>query len=51
MERLTIDNINRVIDARVIKENAMAFYWKLKEYEDTGLTPDQIKELAKKLNN
>ncbi len=33
-----------VIDTREVKEQAMTFYWALKEYEDTGLTPKQLKE-------
>ena len=28
-----------VVDARVVKEQAMGIYWKLKAYEDTGLEP------------
>ena len=52
MERLTIPDEKieggerrRVIDSRKVKENAMAIYWALKKYEDTGLTPEQIREL------
>lgn len=52
MERLTIPDekieggVRRtVIDARKVKKNAMTIYWALKKYEDTGLTPDQIRKL------
>lgn len=31
-----------VVDARAVKEQAMTIYWRLKEYEDTGLTPTEI---------
>lgn len=55
MERLTIPDekieggVRRtVIDARKVKENAMTIYWALKKYEDTGLTPPQIMELAER---
>lgn len=50
MERLTtpdehIDGGTRrtVIDAREVKKHAMTLYWKLKKYEDTGITPEQLK--------
>lgn len=49
MERLTIPDekieggVRRtVIDSREVKKNAMAIYWALKKYEDTGLTPTEI---------
>lgn len=55
MERLTIPDekieggVRRtVIDAREVKKNAMTIYWALKKYEDTGLTPKQIRELAER---
>ena len=55
MERLTIPDEKieggekrRVIDSRKAKENAMTIYWALKKYEDTGLTPEQIRELAER---
>lgn len=55
MERLTIPDekieggVRRtVIDAREVKKNAMTIYWALKKYEDTGLTPDQIRELKER---
>ena len=55
MERLTIPDekieggVRRtVIDAREVKKNAMTIYWALKKYEDTGLTPEQIRELKER---
>lgn len=49
MDRLTIPDehieggIRRtVIDARAVRKEAMTIYWALKEYEDTGLTPEEI---------
>lgn len=49
MDRLTIPDehieggIRRtVIDARAVRKEAMTIYWALKEYEDTGLTPQEI---------
>lgn len=52
MERLTIPDtpieggIRRaIIDGRAVREEAMTIYWALKKYEDTGLTPDQIREI------
>nr|DAP02141.1 MAG TPA: hypothetical protein [Caudoviricetes sp.] len=47
MERLTIPDVHvdehttrrTMIDARAVKKHAMGFYWRLKAYEDTGLTP------------
>lgn len=52
MERLTVpderisEHVTRIsiIDARKVREHAMDFYWRLKEYEDTGLTPEQMKQ-------
>ncbi|WP_418751995.1 hypothetical protein [Frisingicoccus sp.] len=32
-----------VIDSREVREHAMTLYWQLKKYEDTGLTPEQLK--------
>ena len=48
MERLTrtTERLNARTRRRAyykVRENAMAFYWRLKAYEDTGLTPEQIK--------
>lgn len=55
MDRLTIPDEpieggmrRAVVDARAVKEQAMTLYWKLKKYEDTGLEPDEIKELKEK---
>ena len=53
MERLTIPDVRvdehttrrTMIDARAVKKSAMDFYWRLKAYEDTGLTPDEIKSM------
>ena len=53
MERLTVpaerlpDGGTRiqVVDARLVKEHAMEFYWRLKEYEDTGLSPEDVADL------
>ena len=50
MKRLTIPDVRvdehttrmTVIDARAVKNHAMDFYWWLKAYEDTGLTPEEI---------
>ena len=50
MERLTIPDVRvdehttrmTVIDARAVKKHAMEFYWRLKAYEDTRLTPEEI---------
>ena len=51
MERLTIPDVRvdehttqrAFIDAEAVRERAMEFYWRLKAYEDTGLTPEDIK--------
>lgn len=55
MERLTIPDkkieggVRRAfIDTKAVKENAMTIYWALKKYEDTGLTPEQIRELKER---
>lgn len=53
MERLTIPDVRvdehttrrTIIDARAVKEHAMDFYWRLKAYEDTGLTPEEIAQM------
>ena len=52
MERLTIpDEVipgglrRAVIDAREVKKEAMAIYWRLKRYEDTGLEPENLQEI------
>lgn len=48
MERLTIPDVRvdehttrrTMIDGKAVREHAMDFYWRLKAYEDTGLTPE-----------
>lgn len=53
MERLTVpaerlpDGGTRmqIIDARKVKEHAMELYWRLKEYEGTGLSPEDVTDL------
>lgn len=54
MERLTIPDQKieggmrrAAIDTRAVKENAMNLYWALKKYEDTGLTPEEVREIDK----
>lgn len=50
MERLTIpyERIDehttrrKFIDVEAVREHAMGFYWRLKAYEDTGLTPEEV---------
>lgn len=50
MDRLTIPDVKvdahttrrTMIDAEAVKERAMEIYWKLKKYEDTGLTPAEV---------
>lgn len=54
MERLTVPDVRvdehttrrSIIDGNAVREHAMEIYWRLKDYEDTGLTPEQAKELA-----
>lgn len=51
MERLTIPDVRidehttrrSVIDVLAVREHAMEIYWRLKAYEDIGLTPEEIK--------
>ena len=51
MGRLTIPDVRvdehttrrSVIDVAAVREHAMEFYYRLKAYEDTGLTPEEIK--------
>lgn len=52
MERLTIPDKKveggwerAVIDPQEVKKHAMTIYWALKKYEDTGLTPEQIRQI------
>ena len=50
MERLTIPDVRvdehttrrTMIDGEAVREHAMDFYWRLKAYEDTGLTPKEF---------
>ena len=52
MERLTIPDVRvdehttrrSVIDVLAVREHAMEIYHRLKAYEDTGLTPEEIKD-------
>ena len=55
MERLTIPDKKieggwrrAIIDSREVRKEAMTIYWALKKYEDTGLAPEQVRELAEK---
>lgn len=55
MERLTVADVKidgglrrAFIDTKAVKESAMTIYWALKKYEDTGLTPEQIRELKER---
>ena len=52
MNRLTVPDVKTekgtrrsFIDEPAVRKEAMTIYWALKEYEDLGLTPDQIKEV------
>ena len=49
MDRLTVPDeridggLRRaIIDACEVRKEAMTIYWRLKKYEDTGLTPEEI---------
>lgn len=50
MKRFTIPDVRvddhttcrTMIDAEAVREHAMDFYWRLKAYEDTELTPEEI---------
>ena len=50
MERLTVPDVRvdehttrrSIIDGNAVREHAMEIYWRLKDYEDTGLTPEEI---------
>lgn len=54
MDRLTIPDVKvdahttrrTMIDAEAVKERAMEMYWKLKKYEDTGLTPAEVHSMS-----
>lgn len=53
MDRLTIPDVRvdehttrrSVIDVEAVREHAMKIYWRLKAYEDTKRTPEQIEAL------
>ena len=53
MDRLTIPDVRvdehttrrSVIDVEAVREHAMKIYWRLKQYEDTKRTPEQIEAL------
>ena len=55
MERLTIPDVRvdehttrrTMIDVRAVKKHAMDFYWRLKAYEDTERTPEEVTALGK----
>lgn len=48
MERLTVPDVRvdehttrrSIIDGNAVREHAMEIYWRLKDYEDTGMTPE-----------
>ena len=54
MERLTVpdkqigEHTTRrtIIDGAAVRDYAMEIYWRLKAYEDTGLTPKRCAEFA-----
>ena len=54
MDRLTIPDVKvdahttcrTMIDAEAVKERAMEIYWRLKKYEDTGLTPAEVLSMS-----
>ena len=53
MERLTVPDVRvdehttrrSMIDGNAVREHAMEIYWRLKDYEDTGYTPEEIAKL------
>lgn len=53
MKRLTIPDVRvddhttrrTMIDVEAVREHAMDFYWRLKAYEDTGLTPEEVNKV------
>lgn len=53
MERLTVPDVRvdehttrrSIIDGNAVREHAMDIYWRLKDYEDTGYTPEEIAKL------
>lgn len=54
MDRLTIPDVKvdahttrrTMIDVEAVKERAMEIYWKLKKYEDTGLTSAEVLSMS-----
>lgn len=50
MERLTIPDVRvdehttrrSMVNGVAVREHAMEIYWRLKAYEDTGLTPEEV---------
>lgn len=59
MERLTVPTkelpdgttVARVIDAVAVERHAMKFYWRLKNYEDTGYTPEDFDGLCREMSD
>ena len=55
MDRLTIPDVRvdehttrrTMIDVEAVREHAMDFYWRLKAYEDTERTPEEVTALGK----
>ena len=53
MERMTVPDVRvgehttrrSIIDGNAVREHAMEIYWRLKDYEDTGYTPEEIAKL------
>lgn len=53
MERLTVPDVRvgehttrrSIIDGNAVREHAMEIYWRLKDYEDTGYTLEEIAKL------
>ena len=58
MERLTIPDVRvdehttrrSMIDVAAVREHAMEIYWRLKAYEDTGLTPAEVHSMYSEWN-
>lgn len=54
MDRLTIPDVKldehttrrTMIDGEAVRERAMEIYWRLKDYEDTGLTPAEVLSIS-----
>lgn len=53
MERLTVPDVRvdehttrrSIIDGNAVREHAMEIYWRLKDYEDTGLMPNDVTDM------